>query len=69
MEKNRFFTKSLFVLMAASSLISCNDNAADTTTETQKTDTSTTAKTTMTQAEYGKIDGATITQYTIKIGK
>jgi aldose 1-epimerase len=68
MEKQRFLTKSFFVLMAASSMISCNDNAAETTTD-NKPDTATTAKTTMTQAEYGKIDGATITQYTITNAK
>jgi aldose 1-epimerase len=64
MEKNRFFTKPLFMLIAASAMIACNDNATETTTD-PKPDSTTTAKTTMTQSEYGKIDGATVTQYTI----
>jgi aldose 1-epimerase len=64
MEKNRFFTKPLFILIAASAMIACNDNATETTTD-PKPDSPTTAKTTMTQSEYGKIDGATVTQYTI----
>jgi aldose 1-epimerase len=64
MEKNRFFTKPLFILIAASAMIACNDNATETTTD-PKPDSTTTAKTTMTQSEYGKIDGATVTQYTI----
>jgi aldose 1-epimerase len=64
MEKNRFFTKPLFMLIAASAMIACNDNATETTTD-PKSDSPTTAKTTMTQSEYGKIDGATVTQYTI----
>lgn len=64
MEKTRFLTKTFFVLMAASSIIACNDNATDTTADA-KPDTTTTSKSTLTQAEYGKIDGAAVTQYTI----
>lgn len=64
MEKKRFFTKTLITLMAASSMIACNDNATDTTADT-KPDSATAAKATLTQAEYGKVDGAAITQYTL----
>lgn len=67
MEKTRLFTKTLFILLAASSMASCNDNATDSTTEPTP-DSTNTAKTTMTQSEYGKIDGAAITQYTITNG-
>jgi aldose 1-epimerase len=64
MEKKRFFTKTFITLMAASSMIACNDNATDTTADT-KPDSATAAKATLTQAEYGKIDSAAITQYTL----
>jgi aldose 1-epimerase len=64
MEKNRFFTKTFITLMAASSMIACNDNATDTTADA-KPDSATTAKATLTQAEYGKVGDAAITQYTL----
>lgn len=67
MEKNRFFTKSLFVAMAIVSLTACNDNTDTTATET-KTDSST-LKTTLTQQPYGTVEGAAITQYTITNAK
>lgn len=68
MEKKRFFTKTLLSAMAISSIIACNDNASDTTAADTKTDASTIAKTTLTQAPYGTVDGAAITQYTITNG-
>lgn len=68
MEKTRFFTKTLLSAMAISSIIACNDNASDTTATDTKTDSFTTAKTTLTQAPYGTVDGAAITQYTITNG-
>lgn len=66
MKKKRFFTKTLLSAMAISSIIACNDNASD--TSDTKTDPSTAAKTTLTQAPYGTVDGAAITQYTITNG-
>jgi aldose 1-epimerase len=65
MEKTRFFTKTLFTLMAASTMIACNDNATEASTNETKPDSATAAKATLTQAEYGKVDGAAVTQYTI----
>jgi aldose 1-epimerase len=65
MEKIRFFTKTLFTLMAASSMIACNDNAADATNTDNKTDSANTAKASLTQQPYGTVDGAAITQYTL----
>lgn len=49
--------------MAISSMIACNDNASD--TSGSAADAAATAKTTLTQAPYGTVDGAGITQYTI----
>lgn len=69
MKKLRFFTKTFFTLMAASSMIACNGNAADTTATEPKPDSTNTAKATITQEPYGTVDGAAITQYTLTNAK
>src|SRR5690349_20828378 len=65
MEKSRFFTKIFLSAMAISTIVACNDNASDTPATDAKTDSANTAKATLTQAPYGTVDGAAITQYTL----
>jgi Galactose mutarotase and related enzymes len=63
MEKNHFFTQIFLTLMAVSPMIACNDNAAE--NNDANPDSASVAKASVTQAEYGKIGDAIVTQYTI----
>jgi aldose 1-epimerase len=61
MNKKSIFVKTLSIAMAASTLVACNDNANG---DAAKTDSSM-KKTSLTQQEYGQVEGKTVTQYTL----
>lgn len=67
MKSTRLITHSLFCISMATAMVSCNDNAAN--TSEKPTDSSTTAaKMSLTQAPYGTTDGKEVIEYTLSNG-
>lgn len=62
MNKKSIFVKTLSIAMAASTVLSCNDNANSEAAQTE----SLMKRSSFVQQEYGQVDGKTVTQFTIQ---